>query len=239
MLPSRTSFSAGQAIISGLRLGLIGDVHAEDDLLARTLDELAAARVDRVLCTGDLVDGLGSVDRACQLLRERKAMVVRGNHDRWIRSDELRTLPHAHRMTDLAAETITFLKELPETLSLDLSTTAGSGRLLLCHGVGKNDMCRLTPDDYGYAISSNEDLLAILFDATVHIMVGGHTHKPMLRRFERARSKSPLWVVNPGTLARESEPGYAVLDLGRASVDFFRFGGPNEPAKHATTAMLS
>ncbi|MFO0742588.1 MAG: metallophosphoesterase family protein [Labilithrix sp.] len=218
-----------------MRLGLIGDVHAEDDLLARTLDELSHARVDRVLCTGDLVDGLGSVDRACALLRERNVMVVRGNHDRWIKSDELRTLPHAHRMTDLAADTITFLKELPQTLSLELGS---GGRLLLCHGVGSNDMCKLTPDDYGYAISANEDLLGLLFDPTVHVMVGGHTHKPMLRRFERARGKTPLWVVNPGTLARESAPGYAILDLGRASVDFYRFEDASEKARHQTTAMM-
>lgn len=218
-----------------MRLGLIGDVHAEDDLLARTLDELAAARVDHVLCTGDLVDGHGSVDRACALLREREVMVVRGNHDRWIRNDELRTLPGAHRMTELSAETITFLKELPETLSLDLA----AGKLLLCHGVGKNDMCRLGPEDYGYAISSNEDLLGLLFDTTIHVMVGGHTHRPMLRRFGRSSAKSPLWVVNPGTLARENEPGYAILDLGRASTDFYRFESTNERAKHATTAMLT
>jgi len=223
-----------------VRFGLIGDVHAEDDFLARTLDELAAAPVDKILCTGDVVDGLGSVDRACALLRERNVVTVRGNHDRWIRSDELRTLPHAHRMTELAAETILLLKELPETLSLDLaSPTHGGGRLLLCHGVGKNDMCRLGPDDYGYAISSNEDLLALLFDPSIHIMVGGHTHRPMLRRFGRSSAKSPLWVVNPGTLARENEPGYAILDLVRASVDFYRFASPNERAKHSTTAMLS
>jgi predicted phosphodiesterase len=162
-------------------------------------------------------------------------MVVRGNHDRWIRSDELRTLPHAHRMTDLATDTIGFLKELPQTLSLDLG---GARTLLLCHGVGKNDMCRLGPEDHGYAIASNEDLLGLLFDPSIHIMVGGHTHRTMLRRFERARGKAPLWVVNPGTLARENEPGYAILDLGRARVDFYRFGAPNEPARHATTAML-
>lgn len=238
MLPSPTKTFA-VVIWNAVRLGLIGDVHAEDDLLARTLDELAKARVDRILCTGDLVDGLGSVDRTCALLRERNVMVVRGNHDRWIRSDELRTLPHAHRMTQLAEETIAFLKELPETLSLDLAAASGSGRLLLCHGVGKNDMCRLTPDDYGYAISSNEDLLALLFDPTIHIMVGGHTHKPMLRRFARASATSALWVVNPGTLARDNNPGYAILDLGRASVDFLEFVSPNVAATHSTTAMLT
>ncbi len=217
-----------------MRLGLIGDVHAEDQLLARTLDEMTAAKVDRVLCTGDLVDGFGNVDRVCSLLLQRRAVVVRGNHDRWIRSDEMRELPNVHRMTDLSVEAITFLKELPNTLALDLPT---GGKLLLCHGVGPNDMCKLGPDDYGYAIASNDDLLKVLFDQTIRVMVGGHTHKPMLRRFERSKGKHPLFVVNPGTLARDDAPGYAILDVGNGRVDFHRFPETG-PTTHVSTAVL-
>ena len=55
----------------------------------------------------------------------------------------------------LAPESIEVLKSLPPTLMLDLP----QGKLLLCHGVGSNDMQRLGPDDSGYAISANEDLL--------------------------------------------------------------------------------
>lgn len=217
-----------------MRLGLIGDVHAEDQLLARTLDELSAASVDHVLCTGDLVDGFGDVDRVCSLLQTRKALVVRGNHDRWIRGDEMRALPNAQRMTELSVDTIGFLKDLPQTLSFDL---ARGGTLMLCHGVGPNDMCMLTPDDYGYAIAQNTDLLALLFDESIRVMVGGHTHKPMLRRFERTRGKAPLFVVNPGTLARDDAPGYAILDIAKARVDFHRF--PSSGAvMHVSTALL-
>lgn len=216
-----------------LRFGLIGDVHAEDQLLARTLDALAAAKVDHVLCTGDLVDGFGNVDRVCSLLESRDVKVVRGNHDRWIRNDEVRTLPNAHRMTDLNVDSIGFLKALPSTLSIDVD----GGRLLLCHGVGPNDMCKLNEDDHGYAIASNDDLLALLFDATIRVMVGGHTHQPFVRRFERGPSKAPLFVVNPGTLARDHDPGYAVLDLSRARVDFH--GLPRDGATtHLSTAAL-
>lgn len=203
-----------------MRFGLIGDVHAEDVALASTLAFFARARVDKVLCAGDIVDGEGDVDRCCAMLREVRAVVVRGNHDRWIRTDELRTLPHAHRMTELSVETIAFLKELPSTASIEVP----HGRLLLCHGVGDNDMARLLPDDQGYAISSNEDLLKILFDPTVRIMVGGHTHRPMVRRFERGGGKMALAAVNAGTLARGDEPGFAVLDLVAGRADFYRVG---------------
>lgn len=221
-----------------VRLGLIGDVHAEDQLLARTLEQMTPGRVDRVLCTGDLVDGFGNVDRVCALLQARGVLVVRGNHDRWIRADEARTLPNAHRMTDLAVESIGYLKELPKTHTLDVPSALGGGRVMLCHGIGENDMCQLLPDDHGYAISANSDLLGVLFDPTVRLMIGGHTHTPMVRRFERGAGKRPLFVVNPGTLARDGAPGFAIVDLAQGRADFFRLAAQGPPS-HTTTAMLT
>jgi predicted phosphodiesterase len=200
------------------RLGLIGDVHAEDERLGIAIAALSAAKVDRILCCGDLVDGHGNVDRTCSTLALHNVTTVRGNHDRWIRDDDMRTLPNAHRMTALTPLSIDLLKSLPRTVLIDVP----GGRLLLCHGIGENDMRRLGPEDSGYAISSNDDLLKVLFDASIAVMVGGHTHKPMVRRFERGGGKPALIVVNPGTLAREDGSGFAMLDLTARRVDFHR-----------------
>jgi predicted phosphodiesterase len=216
-----------------MRFGLIGDVHAEDDRLDVALRALGELRVDRVLCVGDLVDGEGDADRTCALLAAHGVTIVRGNHDRWIRDDDMRSLPHAHRMTALAPASIELLKSLPPTLTIDLPL----GKLLLCHGIGTNDMKRLGPDDSGYAISSNDDLLKVLFDASVAIMVCGHTHVPMVRRFERGGGKAPLVVVNAGTLARDDEPGFGVLDTEARRVDFYRIG-PDLTASQASRAVL-
>ncbi|MBX3187526.1 MAG: metallophosphoesterase family protein [Labilithrix sp.] len=216
-----------------MRFGLIGDVHAEDERLRVALDALRSEAVDAILCTGDVVDGLGDVDRACALLVERNVTTVRGNHDRWIRDDDMRTLPHAHRMTALAPASIELLKSLPPTFHTDVP----GGRLLLCHGVGTNDMCRLLPEDSGYAISSNDDLLKVLFDPSIAIMVGGHTHRPMLRRFERGAGKPPLFVINAGTLAREAGAGFVILNLAARRVDFHDIGH-DLSISHASRAML-
>lgn len=202
-----------------MRLGLIGDVHAEDERLRVAITALLREGVDRILCCGDVADGHGDVDRACELLAAHGVETVRGNHDRWLRDDEMRTLPNAHRMTALSPASIDLLKSLPATLTLDLPD---GGKLLLCHGVGGNDMCRLGPDDAGYAISSNDDLLKVLFDPTISVMVCGHTHQPMVRRFERGANKPPLLVVNAGTLAREDEPGFVLLDLSARRASFHR-----------------
>ena len=49
------------------RLGVIGDVHAEDARLELALDHLQAAGVDRIICTGDVVDGSGCPERSLRL----------------------------------------------------------------------------------------------------------------------------------------------------------------------------
>ena len=45
------------------RIGLIGDIHAEDQLLERALELLAGRALDAILATGDIADGAGSVNR--------------------------------------------------------------------------------------------------------------------------------------------------------------------------------
>jgi predicted phosphodiesterase len=199
-----------------VRFGLIGDVHAEDERLGVALATLTKAKVDRILCVGNLVDGHGNVDNVCALLARHRVTTVRGNHDRWIRADEKRTRPNAHQMTSLAIESIEMIKTLPRTLVIDLP----GGKLLLCHGVGEDDTQGVRPDDRGDAISQNAELLKILFDPSITLMVCGHTHIPMLRRFERGPGQPPLIVVNAGTLARQHKPGFVILDVVARRVDF-------------------
>ena len=200
-----------------MRLGLIGDVHAEDERLLVALQALTKERVDRILCSGNIVDGRGDVDRTCALLAAHHVTTVRGNHDRWIRDDEQRSVPNAHRMTGLAPASIDVLKSLPPTVTIDLPD---GGKLLLCHGVGSNDLRKVGPDDGRHAISTNDDLLKLLFDPSIAIMVGGHTRRPMVKRFERGAGKAALLVVNAGTLVRSESPGFAILDVGARKVEF-------------------
>ena len=192
------------------RLGLLGDLHAEHDLLATALAFLAP-RCDAILAVGDVADGPGDLDRACALLDAHGAITVRGNHDRWFLAGQQRSLPDAHRTATDA--TRAYLAALPATRQL--ATPAGS--VLLCHGLGPNDMARLTPDDEGYALEVNTDLHALL--AADHaIVVGGHTHRRMIRAF------GATVLVNPGTLHRHHEPGFMLLDTATRTVQIHRFG---------------
>jgi predicted phosphodiesterase len=191
------------------RVGAIGDIHAEDDALARVLDYLHRLALDRVLAVGDIVDGPGNSARCCRLLAEAGVEAVRGNHDRWALKDELRNLPGA--LAALDAEQRRFLEALPATREYE---TVG-GPLLLCHGLGADDMCRLTDDDFGYALETNDALQELLAVDHVRFVVNGHTHRRMVRCFGR------LTIINAGTLFRENKPCFAVIDFEAGRVEFF------------------
>lgn len=193
------------------RVGAIGDVHAEDHLLVGALDTLDAAGASAILCVGDLADGTGSLDRCVKLLRERNVAVVRGNHERWLLGDVMRNLPNATELARLSAEERAYLAGLPTTL--EFSTPFGG--LLLCHGLGSNDMAKVTPDDYGYALDANDELQKLIADPKIRFVVNGHSHRIMVRHFPE------LTIINAGTLKADNDPGFLMVDFDAGEVSFY------------------
>jgi len=189
----------------------LGDLHAEDASLAAVLAFLRALKVERVLCVGDIVDGEGDVDRCCALLESHGVLAVRGNHEGWFLEGAMRTLPGAHQLETVSSATSAFLSKLPATRSFQTP----QGELLLCHGVGDDDMQRLTPDDYGYGLACNTALAGLLGEGRYRWMVGGHTHRRMVRTFEQ------LTVINAGTLCRDGTPCFVVVNLGEGFAQFY------------------
>ena len=204
------------------RIGLIGDVHGEAARLAAALDFLRAARVERILCVGDIADGprdnahgAANADFCCDLLRQFEVETVRGNHDRWLLRGELRDLPGAVRAADLSADSRQLLRTLPRTLEFETV----SGPLLLCHGVGANDMNTLRPYDQGYALECNVELQTLMRARHFRFVVGGHSHQRMAKRF------GELLFLNPGALIEEHDLSFALADFGRGAVEFYGFAG--------------
>lgn len=196
-----------------MRLGLLGDVHAEDARLEAALALFGDERVDRVLCVGDVVDGRGDPNRTIALLRDANVLAVRGNHDRWIVKGAMRTLAESHELASLDEDARAWISSLPQTVTLETPL----GQLLLCHGIGDDDMARLLPHDDGYALSVLDGLHAILAADRVRLIVGGHTHQRMVRRF------GEVVFVNAGTLRGSDDPCVGLLDLAARQVRFFDF----------------
>ena len=174
------------------QVGLIGDVHAEDDLLEAALRHLQAADgLDAILCVGDVVTGPGDAGRCCDLLASANVVTVRGNHDRWFLTGtaSYAHLPKATPSDDLDEKQRQFLASLPPLRGFETAR----GALMLCHGLGDDDTATVYSHDTGYALESNHRLHALIGAGELRFLVNGHTHDRMVRNFDG------LTIINAGT----------------------------------------
>lgn len=199
--------------MSVARVGIIGDVHTEAEALSRALEYLSQSDVEVILCTGDLADGPGDatdLERCCELLVEHDVVTICGNHDRWLHAHEMRDLHDATDPDDLRPEVLEQLARFPTTI--DVTTTAGT--LLLCHGMGPDDMAELQPHDHGPALGGNSALQEVLGTGRYSIVVAGHTHRRMVRVI------GGVVFINAGTLHPKHHPCFGIIDLASMRLDF-------------------
>lgn len=194
------------------RIGAIGDVHAEDQCLDEILGYLASCDLDQVYCVGDIVDGIGSVDRCCELLNSHKVSTVLGNHDQWCMENINRGIANATAFTTLRDVSRAFLQSLPRTVTV--KTVGGSA--MICHGLGEYNMASVRPSDSTEEITDNLELWALYRNETLRFVINGHSHQPDLHHFDH------LTIVNVGTLSRPNAACFAMIDFEESFVDFYR-----------------
>lgn len=206
------------------RIGLIGDVHAEHQLLAQALDFLGDSQrtngpLDAILCTGDIADGGGCVDQACALLRQHQVHTVAGNHDRWLLSDQVRHVEDAHRLTDIGSSSRIFLSNLPKMLTFD----SPMGRGMLCHGIAHKDLAKVWPGSERMEPERNTALDAIIAEGSYQVLLNGHMHFRCIIHFEG------LALLNAGTLKPRHKPGFSIVDFRDGTVSAHEFKGADCP----------
>jgi predicted phosphodiesterase len=179
--------------------------------------------VDTILCTGDLVDGAGDVDACVELLRSHDVQTVRGNHDRWVLEEKARHIPHAHRLQDLSDTVVAFLHSLPPHITLQTQ----SGPLMLCHGVGANDLQKIWPGTERMPAERSPRLDQIIADGDYNLMINGHVHYRTLIHFDA------LTLLNAGTLRGDHHPGFGLLDLTENTVHGFEL----QPSVHEVKTL--
>lgn len=207
-------------------LGVIGDVHAEDDRLNQAIEHLNALKPDAIVCTGDIVDGGGCPNEAVRLLDNAGIHTVRGNHDRWFLQEKARHIPDAHILKDLSPYARNYLDNLPVQLSLPTI----HGKLLLCHGVGDNDLKKIWPGTERMEIERSQQLDEIIASGEYRYIINGHMHFRTLIHFES------LTLINAGTLKGEHWPGFAIIDFEQHKITAFEFG--DDGVNHAKTQSL-
>lgn len=209
-----------------VRWGVIGDVHCEDTRLQKSITTLLDAGAEVLIQVGDIVDGRGSVERCVELLKAHGVQTIAGNHERWFLASEMRSLTGA--TLEASDECRVFLASLPPTRRFETD----AGGLLVCHGVGDDDMVNLRPDTRGYALQSvMPSLRPLLLDTDLRFMVCGHTHQRMVRSFEG------LTVINAGTLHDHGPPGFVLVDVEVGEVRCWDFDG-DDPQEGETLSYL-
>lgn len=179
------------------RLGVIGDVHAQADLLGRAADALISLGVDAIACVGDIYGpGVGTA-ACCRLMVERQIRTVRGNHDRWL-------LEAAAGDDDLRAavgqEALAFLSALPPTREINTAM----GPALVCHGLGANDLAHLPrtfPDSFVRRCIRLGQL-----PPQCRLVLHGHSH------LHRQQTCQGVLFITVGTLHPQSGDGCVIVD---------------------------
>ncbi len=209
------------------KIGIIGDVHCENELLEKAISHLIDRKPDIIICTGDIADGTGDFDKCVSLLKYHEIKTIRGNHDSWLIGNSMRSLPNSTRLESVKTSSVEYLKQLPKTMSFETPL----GEALLCHGLGENDMARLTPDDYGYAIEANSDLQKLISENRYLVIISGHTHRIMVRNLENRL------FINAGTLIKAHAPCFSLADFSLRKIKFQFFDKNGVASRKETIAF--
>lgn len=206
------------------RIGILGDVHTEFAALEQAILRLRSLGADLLLCVGDIADGpedARGADRCCELLQHHQVVTVCGNHDRWLLEGTQRDLDDALEDFELRPESVEFLQRLPPALTLSTPL----GRLLLCHGLGPDDMATLAPVPEPRLDAAVERLLKEVLADDYRFIVSGHSHHRSVRRIENAV------FINAGTLHRAYAPVFCLLDLEAQEVIFYSLAAAERPGE--------
>lgn len=209
------------------QLGVIGDLHSEDIRLGRALESLEHEGASDIICTGDIADGRGCVDTSIRLLQDHGVKTVRGNHDRWLLERKARHVPNAHHRETLSEESIAFLENLPT--QIQLNTIAGS--VLLCHGVGDNDLRKVWPGTERMPVERSHELDKIIDEGEHRFLINGHVHFKTMIHFEN------LTLLNAGTIKGDMWPGFMLIDFKLRLIRAFTFGPDDSIISTKTTSL--
>ena len=193
------------------RAGIIGDIHCEVRRLKQVIAHFRTLEVDSVLSVGDIADGPGDLTEACSILEREGVLTVAGNHDRWLLTGERRDLPDATPVSAITPPARRYLTALPKTRLFDSSR----GTVLLCHGLGDDDMASVKPDDESEALLDNMPLQLLIRHHCARFVINGHSHRPMLR------TVNGLTILNAGTLHPKHRPVCSIADFERGQVQVY------------------
>ncbi len=168
-------------------LAVISDLHSNAEALSAVLADIAARKVEQIICLGDVL-GYGPEPRKClDLLMENASVTLMGNHDY--------AVLYEPRQFNVAAEAASFwtrqqledepddrkraarwefIGSLPVKYTMD-GDKYGMGELAFVHGSPRRPINEyIFPDD----VYNNPNKVRAMFERFEHICFHGHSHVP-------------------------------------------------------------
>lgn len=187
-------------------IGVISDIHGN----ARALSEAfrLMGPVDEVFCLGDAISQNAFSNEVIALLRERRALMIRGNHEEAFFSPVGEA---ARSAADIDAQLMAWLEAQP----LRQEVLRSDRRILMVHSTP-------WPSGGDYVSPHHPDFRRFA-ESSADIVLCGHTHQPFVRRV------GDVLVVNPGSVGQRhwngAEPlfNFAVLDVASDDVQPISF----------------
>lgn len=211
-----------------MRVGLISDIHGNRLALDAVVSELEREGVDRIVCLGDVAVGPQPAE-ALEGIRELGCPVVMGNWD----AAFLEGMPEmrdevGRKLVEIGEWWVSFLspgdrefmRGFAPTVELELDGT----RAVCFHGSPHSY------NDWIFATTPEEELRPMLDGFDLPVLIGGHTHVQMIRRFKEAVIVNPgsvglpfrEWWPRPVRISPWAEYGLLESNDGRLSIDLRR-----------------
>lgn len=159
-----------------MKVAIVSDIHCNVQGLLRGLELMEP--YDELLCAGDAVFQFRWSNEVVEILRDRGAHVVLGNHEETILSpDGARALSNP----SIRHELVEWMRRKPYRLELEI----GGRKIIMTHGSPWEPW-----RDYHYP---HETIWSRAAEFDCDALVVGHTHFKMAKRFGR------VLVINPGS----------------------------------------
>jgi predicted phosphodiesterase len=219
-----------------MRVAVISDIHSNLHALEAVLTDIDAEAPDEVWCLGDVV-GYGPRPNECvDIVRDRSALVLVGNHD-LAAIGKLATSDFGPLAAESAHWTAGALGDEQAAWLRSLEPAATRAGLELYHGSARDPV-------WEYVLTE-EVALENLELTTAPIVLVGHSHLALALSWDGERLDGGLarggteldtstarWLINPGSVGqpRDSDPraGWLLIDIATGRAAFRRVPYPIE-----------
>lgn len=187
-----------------MRIALISDIHSNLYALISVLEDIENKKANKIYCLGDIVGYHSFPNEVVELIRDRKIISIKGNHDKDITEQKFDKSKESDFIKDwtyenLKKENREFLLSLPESLEAEYEDK----KIKLVHGS--------TTSIEEYLHENSEASKKTIEEFNGDILVCAHTHFPYIKYYDNKM------LINTGRIGKPKigrpNSTYILLDI--------------------------